>query len=261
MILGDPHLTPVALLILIVAAWIVGLSKTGVPGVGILAVPLMAAVLGGRLSVGTLLPLLVVGDLFAVTWYRRHADLKQIKLLAPCVLIGLALGSWLLLRMGEHPAHRDLMNPMIGVIVLLILGLTLIRGKLGDKFQPHSRTGAYLTGVAAGFTTMVSNAAGPIMVIYFSALGFAKTEFMGTQAVYFFLFNLVKVPILIGLTLATPGQPLLTAHTLLIDGVMAPAVALGAWSGKWVLHKLPEKAFSTVVLALAALAALELIFG
>ncbi|BCW98807.1 MAG: hypothetical protein KatS3mg024_1634 [Armatimonadota bacterium] len=68
-----PSLTPLEWALALASAALVGFSKTGVPGTGILVVPLMAALFGGRQSVGTLLPMLIFADCFAVAWYRRHA--------------------------------------------------------------------------------------------------------------------------------------------------------------------------------------------
>ena len=66
------ELTPEQWMIGILAALMVGITKTGIPGIGILVVPLMAIVFGGRLSVGATLPLLIFGDIFAVLWYRQR---------------------------------------------------------------------------------------------------------------------------------------------------------------------------------------------
>jgi hypothetical protein len=52
----------------------VGFSKTGIAGLGMLIVPLMANVFAGKASAGALLPMLLFGDVFAVAWYRRHAQ-------------------------------------------------------------------------------------------------------------------------------------------------------------------------------------------
>ena len=67
------HLEPVQYLWGAIAALIIGFSKTGVPGTGILMVPIMANVFGARLSVGATLPMLVLADCFAVVFYRAHA--------------------------------------------------------------------------------------------------------------------------------------------------------------------------------------------
>lgn len=83
------------------AGFLIGVSKTGVPGIGILVVPLLAEAFGGRASVGTMLPMLIVGDIFAVLWYRHHARWNRLIELIPWVSVGMALGAFLLWRLGE----------------------------------------------------------------------------------------------------------------------------------------------------------------
>ncbi|MDW8290946.1 MAG: TSUP family transporter, partial [Armatimonadota bacterium] len=109
-----------------VAAFLVGVSKTGVPGIGILVVPLMASAFGGRASVGAMLPMLIVGDLFAVRWYRQHTQWNRLKELVPWVIIGMALGAAALWWLGEASVQRDLLEPLIGVLVLVMLAIHLL---------------------------------------------------------------------------------------------------------------------------------------
>ena len=53
----------------------VGIAKTGVPGLAILVVPLMVFVAGdARQSAGWLLPILCTADVFALYYWRRHAE-------------------------------------------------------------------------------------------------------------------------------------------------------------------------------------------
>lgn len=243
----------------VVAALLVGFSKTGVPGVGILVVPLMASIFGGRLSVGAVLPMLSFADCFAVARYRAHTRWDKLLELVPWVLIGMVCGAGFLVYLGEKSGTKDVLGVIIGYLVLGMLALTLARRKWGDRLTPHSRAGVVSTGAAAGFSTTVSNAAGPIMTIYLTGMGLGKDQFMGTTALYFFIFNLVKVPIFVLLTTLQPGQPILTRQTLIFDLAVAPAIAAGALSGSWLLPRIPQKLFDSVVLVLAALAAVKLI--
>jgi uncharacterized protein len=243
-----------------VAAFVLGFSKTGMPGVGIIAIPLMAQALGGWMSVGATLPLLIFGDLFAVAFYRAHAQWDRLKSLTPWVLSGLTLGTLFLIVLGEKPAEQAYLNPVIGAIVLVMLGLSLVRERLGDRLVPHSRSGTRVTGVLAGFTTLVANAAGPVMSIYLVATGMPKNQFMGTAAWYFLIFNLAKVPLLVLVGLVHPKSPLITPASLLLDLCLFPLILLGALAGKWALNRIPEKGFTHAVLILAAVGAARLLF-
>jgi uncharacterized protein len=243
----------------IVAAIIVGVSKTGVPGIGILTVPLMAVVFGGRLSVGATLPLLIFGDVFAVLMYHQHARWDKLAGLIPWVLTGIALGTGLLWFTGVQGSSVDWLNVIIGVMVLAMLALTLARRKWGDRLVPSSRSGVISTGVAAGFSTTVSNAAGPIMSIYLTGMGLPKNQFMGTTAWYFFIFNLTKLPIYFFLSLVLPSKPMVSGGTITFDLAMLPVIVLSALLGRVLFTRIPQKLFDSAVLVLAAIAAVKLI--
>ncbi len=253
-------LTPEQWTIGIIAALTVGITKTAVPGIGILIVPLMAVVFGGRLSVGATLPLLIFGDIFAVLWYRQHARWDNLRGLLPWVGIGIAVGVGLLWYTGTQGSRVDWLNVIIGVLVLFMLAVSVARRYWGDKLVPSSQVGLVSTGVLAGFSTTVSNAAGPIMSIYLSGMmRLSKNEFMGTSAWYFFIFNLTKLPLYVFLSLVLPAKPMINSTTLLFDLVMLPIIIIGAFIGKWLLPRISESLFNNVVLVLAGAAALKLI--
>lgn len=239
----------------IAAALLVGMSKTGIPGLGILVVTLLAGAFDGWNSAGIMLPMLIFADVFAVLWYRQHAQWNKLVGLIPWVLLGLLFGGAALQYFGKDNQHKLWMNPLIGGVVLLMLLLHLLQRWLGPHLSPRSKFGIVSTGVAAGFTTTISNAAGPIMNIYMSAQQLPKEQFMGTIAWYFFLINLTKVPIY-----AFQNQ-LITRHSLLIDLCLTPGILAGVFVGKWLLPRVSQKAFDASVLFLAALGALQLLIN
>ena len=241
------------------AALIVGVSKTGIPGVGILVVPLLAATFGGRPSIGIMLPMLIMGDVFAVLWYNRHVQWDKLIGLLPWVVVGLGIGTVVLQQTGKMSGTKDLIGVMMGVLVLIMLALTLLQRFLGDKLTPKSRIGTAGTGVSAGFSTMVSNAAGPIMQIYLAAHKLPKEQFMGTIAWYFFTINLSKLPVYIILSRMNPGNPIVTTHSMLFNLSVFPVIVVGVYIGKWLLPRMSQKTFDTAVLVLAGVGAGKLI--
>jgi len=243
------HLEPLQWATLAAAAAIVGVSKTGIPGLGILAVTLVALVLPARQSTGTILPMLIAGDLCAVGYYHLHASWRYILRLAPWAVAGVLLGTAALGRLDDAQ-----IRPLIGGIVL-----TLVAGNVWLSRQPQLRDRisqsyalAAAVGILAGFTTMVSNAAGPIMVIYFLAMGLPKNGFLGTSAWYFCLLNLFKVPF-------SAALGLITVSSLTLNAMLLPLILLGAWLGVRFAKRLPEKAFALVAELLAAAAAVKLL--
>jgi uncharacterized membrane protein YfcA len=236
-------------LVVSLCAVMVGMAKTGVPGIGILVVPLMAAVLPARSSVGVLLGMLILGDLFAAGYYRRHARWGHVARLLPAALIGIVAGYFLLRVVSDEQ-----LQPIIGAIVLVMLAVNYWRTRRNkDAPVPTKWWFAATMGFLAGVTTMMANAAGPVMVIYLLAMRLAKVEFVGTGAWFFFIINWVKVPF-------SANLQMMTAESVKLNLIMLPAIALGAVAGILLLKRIPQKLFTTVVQLLAAAAALKLLF-
>lgn len=231
------------------AALLVGVSKSGLPGLSILVVPLMAMVWPSKISIAALLPLLILGDLFALAWYRRHADWRKLLALAPWVVVGMAAAGLLLAHLNS-----DVLRPLLGGLVLAMLALELARQRFGWRHAPTHPAVVGFTGWMAGFATTAGNAAGPIMNLYLLSRGLTKEVFIGTAAWFFFCVNGCKVPIYASLGL-------FSADTLRFDLWMAPAVLLGTGIGIAIQHRISKKVFNAVVMALTLLAALKLMIG
>jgi uncharacterized membrane protein YfcA len=236
-------------------ALMVGMAKTGVPGLGILVVPLMAMVCAndtGR-SAGILLPLLCLADCFAVFYYRRHASVWRLWDLIPWVAIGMAL-AWLVMTGAELYHLKAALRPIVGAIVLLMVGAHLLRTWRGDPTPERNWHRAALFGITAGFATTLANAAGPVMNLYLLSQALAKDEFMGTGAWFFFVINLSKIPIYL-----TQKTPWIDGAGLRIDALLALPVLIGALTGRWIYAHLPQRAFEIAVLTLTTLAAIILL--
>ena len=228
------------------AALMIGFTKTGLPGVSMLVVPLMATTFDARASVGIVLPLLIVGDVFAVSFYKRHAQWEHLRGLFFWVILGMIPAYFLLDGIGKS------LGPILGCLVLALLGLDYLRVKKGWEDMPHRWWFVAGVGFMAGFCTTIGNVAGPVMAIYLISRGLPKREFMGTAAWYFLCVNLIKVPVFASLDM-------ITWDSLRIDLFAAPAVVVGALIGYVALPKIPQKVFNTAVLGLAAIAALNLV--
>ncbi len=237
--------------VLAAAAFLSGFSKTGIPGLGILSVAVFANVLPAREATGVVLPLLIVGDLFAVTSYRAHAQWSRLgRLLAPTA-IGIGLG-WLALRSASDLATARLVRALLAVMLVAHLARKL-RPAATEAAAQAPWWVAVLVGVFAGFATQVANAAGPVMLLYLLAMRLPKLEFLGTSAVFFLAVNLSKVPFMVQLGL-------INGSSLALNLWLAPAVVAGALVGRVVAQRVNQRAFEVAALTLTAAATAKLLF-
>ena len=242
----------------VIAALIVGLSKTALPGAGLLATPLLAMVFTGRLIPGATLPILLLADVFAVWWYRRSTRWDLLKPFAPWVAVGFAAGAAFFIAVGS--GGRAL-NITIGVIILVVVALQGLR--MARRVQPVAPTmGAdAFYGTSGGFATFVSNNAGPILNSHLLRLGLDKHELVGTSAWFYFTVNVAKIPIYLALGWWSTGGGFFTADSLRFDLLLVPAVVVGVVVGRRLFDRLPQELFLVVVLVFAAAGAIKLIAG
>ncbi len=245
-------LTSAQLLSALAAAFLVGFSKTGLPGLGILIVPLMAGAFPEetKASVGVLLPILLFGDLFAVGRYRRHADWGILLRLLPWVIVGIGMGALAL----KH-IESDSLKPFLGLMVIVLVLLQLLKDRSGSWLEEHLPRKWWFSaamGLLAGFATGVANLAGMVMGVYFLSMSLKKHSFMGSSAIFYMIVNLVKMPVFAALGIVT-------ARSLAFDLKMFPAVVVGALLGYATFRHIPQKWFNRIILILAALAAVKLL--
>lgn len=244
-----PELTANQWLLAGVAAFCIGFSKSGFAGVGLVTVVLMARQFDPRQSTGVLLPLLIVGDILSVLVFHQHARWVHIWRMLPPTVLGIVAGYLVMQRIPDAA-----FGPVIGWIVLLMVVLQLFR-QLAPQLcanVPHSRLFAWLMGIWSGLATMLANAAGPIMALYFLAIRVPKYEFVGTSAWFFLIVNVFKVPF-------SAHLGLISSSSLLFNLVLIPVVAVGIAAGRFLVKIISQRLFEQILLAFAALAALRLI--
>ncbi len=233
------------------AAICMGFAKTGMPGTSVLAVALMAQAFrhNAELSVGAMLPILLVGDIVAVACYYRYTSWSRLWRLFPAVSIGLAVGFGVL-RMIEGNELR----PVLGMLVAIMFVVELLRRRFNSDRVPHGWAFTSGVGILAGFGTMAGNAAGPVMTLYLLSQELPKDRFMGTCAVFFFTVNLIKiVPYTI--------EGMITPETLAFAMYGIPMTVIGVVLGRWAFHRFSQRIFDALILCLAGLAAVWLFLG
>ena len=239
----------------IVATFLVGISKTGIAGVGVLTVAMFATVFPPLLSTGVLLPLLICADVVAVIAYQRHAVWKHLWQLFPWVVAGIVAGFFLMGHINDAQMRRwigGILVAMVAVHFWRQQKLARDANRMAEAI-PHAWWFIAVTGFLSGLATMIANAAGPLMILYMLALGLPKMEFLGTGAWYFLILNVFKVPFSMQLGLVN-------GPSLKFDLLMAPVAIAGALFGRAIAPHINQKLFETLALGFTLIAALRLLF-
>ncbi len=239
--------SPFQWVIALLCAALIGFTKTGIPGTGILVTPVMASIMPARESTGFVLPMLAMADILAIVYWRRHVDRTQLVRLLPWTWLGVVLGYLFLGRISN-----EALEIFIGLLVLALMALSWLRDRrvTEDSIPDHWLFAAFM-GTLAGLTSMMANAAGPVMVIYLIAMRMEKESFIGTRAWFFWILNLSKLPF-------SSSLDLITLQSFRTNLMLLPFIIAGGLLGVAAVKSVPQKSFNLVVKTLAVAAALYL---
>lgn len=223
------------------AIFTLGISKSGLKGISILIVTLMAVVFGGKASTGIIVPLLLAGDTLAVIYYNRHTQWKYLKQLLPAMMVGVVIGTWVGKDLPEQ-----LFKQMMAFIILATVVMMVWWDRNKNKQVPNHWWFAALMGLLAGFTTMIGNLAGTFTNLFFLAMRLPKNHFIGTAAWLFFIINLFKLPFHI-----------FAWHTITLDTIglnlrLVPFILLGFYIG---IRLIKDQHYRRMILILTAIGA------
>ncbi len=238
------------LLLALLGAFSLGVSKTGFPGLALINILIIAECFGAKASVGIILPLLIVCDLTVYPLFRQYASWGRVLPLLPASLAGLAIGYVLLDAIDEATART-----LIGGIILFLVFLQLLRQFRRDFLQnlPDSRGFLALAGLGMGISTMMANAAGPVYSVYALVHRMSKEDFLGVGARFFLLINLLKVPLLGNLAL-------INGESLRLNLLLLPGIAAGIFTGRKLIHLVPQRVFEALLYVFSLIAGLRLVF-
>lgn len=231
------------------AAILVGFSKTGLKGISVVFVTLLALLYGSKASTGILMPLLIAADIFAVIYYRRSVQWRHLFKLLPWMALGVVLGTWV----GQDLPEATFKQGM-ALIILMTVAIMYWWDRQKEVKVPNNWWFSIVMGLAAGFTTMVGNLAGAFANLYFLAMRFPKDEFIGTAAWLFFFINLFKLPFHIYV------WETISLETFAVNLRLYPALILGLWVGVYLIKLIKDKHYRKMILVLTAIGAIIILF-
>ena len=225
-----------------------GLSKSGIKGVATIAVPVMAYVFGSKASTGVVVPMLIMADVMAVIYYNRHAQWSYLFKILPWTMLGVLLAVWI----GDNMQEATFKQIMAIVIILSVITIFWWEQR-SDSYIPDHWWFSGLLGIAAGFTTMIGNLAGAVVSIYLLTMRLPKNHFIGTNAWFFFIINVFKVPMHIFF------WQTITWDSLGLNLALFPFIVIGFFLGVLIIGKINDAMYRRFVLVMTAVAAIVLL--
>lgn len=237
-------------LIICIAITLIGITKSGFgSGLGLIVVPICSLAMqtipgyGAKAALPLLLPLLIVGDVFAFVQNRKFANYALIWKMIPGTIVGIALGTILIwIFNNQKPAlAANLINLEIGLESIVLVSLhwwRQARGLQAKLMREPART--LLTTGFAGTSSTLAHAAGPVISMYLLPLKLPRQTQVSTSSMYFFFTNCAKLPTFFMTGLFAQVQPTFALR-------FAPLVVLGAMIGWWINRNMSDKVFSKVV--------------
>lgn len=235
--------------LLLVAAFIVGMSKGGLSALGMLSVPLLSMFMPPLVAAVLLLPIYILSDVVGVYLYRREFSLPNIKLLIPTGLCGVVLG-WALASVVSDRA----VALMIGTMGVVFCLYTWLFKKSDTPAATATLPKGLFWGTLTGFTSFITHAGGPPFQIYVLPQQLPKMVFAGTVTLVFAVINLAKV---------IPYYHLHphSLETLKVSLVLLPAAAIGTFAGRMLTKRLPTKWFFLFIQIALFLVSLRLVLA
>ncbi|MDX5350382.1 MAG: sulfite exporter TauE/SafE family protein, partial [Paracoccaceae bacterium] len=218
-----------------IAAALVGMSKGGVPVVGMLGVPVLALVINPVTAAGLLLPVYVVSDIFGLYAYRHAWDARVLAIVVPGAVVGIAVG-WATASVVPEAA----VTLLVGVIGLVFAANNLLRKPAVVVPKRAEVAPGLFWGGLAGFTSFVSHAGAPPYQVYTLPLGLTKAVFAGTTTITFAIINAVKL-----IPYYALGQ--LNPANLKAAAVLAMPAVIAVFAGVRLVQLMPERLFFRMV--------------
>jgi uncharacterized membrane protein YfcA len=236
-------------LVALPAVIILGLSKGGFTGLSSLAMPMMSLVISPVRAAAIVLPVLIVQDWVSVWAFRRDFSPRNLLILIPASILGVAAGWLLAARVSE-----DAVRLAVGVISIAFVAYMLIRDRLG--LAPVATPGVpagVLWGSLAGFTSFISHAGSPPFQVYVMPQNLKPRVFAGTATMFFAAVNLIKLPPYLML-----GQ--LSRQNLAVSALLIPVAVLSTFAGVWLVRRVSADRFYAIILVITFLIGVKLTY-
>lgn len=244
--------SPIKLTALLMCGLLVGMSKMGIQGINTISIPLLALAFGAKESTGVILPMLCFADLIAVSYYRHEAEWKYIIMLLPSAIAGFGLAILVDAFIPQSEFKRLMALCIFSGLIVMYWSRNKSEAQKARVFNAWWY--APLFGLMGGFTTMIGNAAGPVMAVYLLSMRLPKLSFVGTSAWFFMVVNYLKIPVQIF------AWDNINAASLSISAITIPFIFFGAFLGITFVKKVPERFYRNFIILMTVISTLLMLF-
>jgi hypothetical protein len=233
---------------LFMSALIIGLGKGGLGGafVGVLT-PIASIFMPVSEVIAYLVPLLIVGDWFALRSFWGRWDGPQLKLLLPTGCVTVLIGTYFLTNLPNQT-----LRVILGILTLAVGVYKLAESRLQQmKYTPRWSHG-WIAGAISGMGSGLASAGGPPLTAYLLLIRSPPVVYIATSAVFFAMMNLVRMPALV-------ATGLLGKEDLLKVIWFFPVVWIGNEMGRYLVERINPHIFTQAMVITLIVAGIVLI--
>lgn len=238
-----------AIIIICICVFFTGIAKGGMAGASSVIVPILALTLGGKDSVGFLLPISLSASFISALRNHNGVNWKALANVLPFAFVGICIGAYC----GDI-ANEKQFFVLLAIVIITGCTLSIIQHYNHSSFKDEHGIFVIIFGLLSGFAAMIGNVTGPLISTLFILQRFPKKQFVTTYVWFCFLTDVIKVPFHLFL------WHTINTQTLIHDFYYIPIMILGVFCGNWLINKLPDNLYKTIILILSCISAVILLF-
>jgi uncharacterized membrane protein YfcA len=224
------------------AVVILGLSKGGFAGIGMISTPMLALVMGPLEAAAFMLPVMLSQDAISVLMYRRTFDRSCLYVLLPGAVVGVVAA-----YVFASTVSEAVVQLVLGVISLAFsiwqLAIVLLRKIPASRDAEGNAALGVLCGVGAGFTSAIAHAGSPPFQFYTMPLRLGRDEYVGTSVYFFAILNVMKLPLFFAL-----GQ--LHVAEMPVIAAFVPIAVVSSWAGAKLVRHVSLERFNMLMIVM-----------
>ncbi len=238
------------IVIICICVFFTGIAKGGLAGASSVIVPVLALTLGGKDSVGFLFPISLGASFISALRNREDVNWQALAKVLPFALAGICLGAFL----GEIADEKQFFI-LLAIVIIIGCILSIMQHYNHTLFKDNHGIFVIIFGLLSGFAAMVGNVTGPLISTLFILQRFPKKQFVTTYVWFCFITDVLKIPFHVFY------WHTITSQTLIRDFYYIPLMIFGVFCGNWLINKLPDNLYKTIILILSCISAIVLLFA